>query len=132
MNTFDPTSPVPRNAAILRCYQAEKRSRRESKSKGRSIVLTQISADLAYRKALPELIGYDNIRDFIAAVTHGMVLGTLTAFQAKNLLAGARLALSALREAPSDSEKNNKQRPKTAADQEPAPPEAPQGLRYPQ
>jgi hypothetical protein len=93
----------PQNAAVLRCCEATKRSRRESLSKHRDIVETVLQADEAYRKAMPELVGYENIRDFIACVGHGMVMGTMTAFQADKLLCAARLALSALRAQPNDS-----------------------------
>jgi hypothetical protein len=126
------TNTAPRNAAILRCCQAEKRSRRESKSKGRDVVETTICADEAYRKALPELVGYENIRDFIACVTYGMANDTITAFRGDKLLAGARLALSAVRHAPSDSEKTKKERPKAPADQESAPLETANAFHYPQ
>jgi hypothetical protein len=119
----------PRNAAILRCCLAVKRSRRESNSKGRDLVETQICADEAYRKALPELVGYENIRDFIACVTYGMANDTITAFRGNKLLAGARLALSALSQEPAGSEKNKKESPKTAAHPEPAPLEVPRSLR---
>ena len=122
------TNTAPRNAAIFRCCQAEKYSRRESKSKGRNIVETTICADEAYRKALPELVGYENIRDFIACVTYGMANDTITALRGAKLLAGARLALSALRQEPAGSEKNKKERSKTASAQEPAPLEIPQNI----
>jgi hypothetical protein len=126
--TMIETYIAPRNAAIQRCCLAEKRSRRESKSKGRDIIETQICADEAYRKALPELVGYENIRDFIAAVTHGMVIGNVTAFQAEKLLDGARLALSALRQEPANSGKNKKVGPKMAENQEPPYFETPENL----
>jgi hypothetical protein len=120
------TNTASRNAAILLCCQAEKRSRRESRSKGRDIVETQICADEAYRKALPELVGYENIRDFIACVTHGMVIGTVTAFQADKLLNGARLALSALRQQPTDLRKNKKGESKLPGREETPDPQTPQ------
>ena len=127
--TVTETSTIPRNPAIQRCCLAEKRSRRESKSKARDIIETQICADEAYRKALPELVGYENIRDFIACVTYGMANDTITAFRGNKLLAGARLALSALSQEPAGSEKNKKESPKTAAHPEPAPLEVPRSLR---
>jgi hypothetical protein len=113
-NSNTPPTRIPRNAAVLRCCQAEKRSRRESESKGRDVVETTICADEAYRKALPELVGYENIRDFIACVTYGMANDTITAFRGDRLLAGARLALSAVRQAPTDSKKRApKSRPRS-------------------
>jgi len=131
-NSNTPPTRIPRNAAVLRCCQAEKRSRRESESKGRDVVETTICADEAYRKALPELVGYENIRDFIACVTYGMANDTITAFRGDRLLAGARLALSAVRQAPTHSEKTKKERPKAAPDQELAPLETARTSNYPQ
>ena len=84
------------NAAIRRCCLAEKRSRRDSRLKRLGTVETVLCADEAYRKAMPELVGYENIRDFIACAGHGMVIGSLTAFQASKLLYAAQIALSAL------------------------------------
>jgi hypothetical protein len=80
----------------------------------------------------PELVGYENIRDFIACVTYGMANDTITAFRGDRLLAGARLALSAVRQAPTDSEKTKKERPKAAPDQELAPLETAKAFHYPQ
>jgi hypothetical protein len=115
--------PTPRNPAIQHCCIAEKRSRRESLSKGLGIVETEVRADEAYRKALPELIGYENIRDFIACVTFGMAHGNVTAFQGTKLLAGARLGLIALRQKPALSVKNKKEHPEVLEIQEPSNPE---------
>jgi hypothetical protein len=50
---------------------------------------------------MPELVGYENIRDFIACVGHGMVIGCVTAFQAGKLRYAAQIALSALGREPS-------------------------------
>ncbi len=124
------TSLTPRNAAILRCRMAERRSRRESKSKGRNIIEATICADEAYRKALPELVGYENIRDFIACVTYGMANDTITALRGTKLLAGARLALRALRDQPALCAKNEKAQAEATADWQKEPLEEPQSLTY--
>ncbi|HET6207214.1 MAG TPA: hypothetical protein VFD98_10420 [Terracidiphilus sp.] len=98
--TLSSSTRIPQNAAIRRCYLAEKRSRRESRLQGLDIVETEINADEAYRKAMPELIGHENIRDFIACVAHGMVTCNVTAFQASKLLYAAQVALSAFARQP--------------------------------
>lgn len=103
-NSNTPPTLVPRNAAIERCCLAEKRSRRDSRLKRIDIIETEIRADEAYRKALPDLVGYENIRDFIACVTHGMTINTITAFQASKFLYAAQVALAALRREPRPSE----------------------------
>ncbi len=90
-NRNTPTTPVHQNAAIERCCLAEKRSRRDSRLKRIDTVETEIRADEAYRRALPELVGYENIRDFIACVTHGMSITAITAFQATKFLYAAQV-----------------------------------------
>jgi hypothetical protein len=122
-NRNTPTTPVPQNPAIERCCLAEMRSRRDSRLKRIDTVEAEIRADEAYRKALPELVGYENIRDFIACVTHGMANCSITALQGTKLLSGARLALAALRQQPEDSAKKENEHPRgaenhLAADQE--------------
>ena len=81
---------------------------------------SSVRADEAYRKALPELVGYENIRDFIACVTYGMAHCNVTAFQGTKLLAGARLGLVALRQKPALSVKNKNEHPEVTENQEPA------------
>jgi hypothetical protein len=99
--TLSSATRIPQNPAIRRCCLAEKRSRRDSSLKHLGIVETTVYADQAYRKAMPELVGYENIREFIACVGHGMVIGCVTAFQAGKLLYAAQVALSALGREPS-------------------------------
>jgi hypothetical protein len=65
---------------------------------------SEVLADTAYRSVLPDLVGYENIRDFIACVTHGMQITAITAFQASKLLYGAQVALAALRIQPRPNE----------------------------
>jgi hypothetical protein len=50
------------------------------------IVEAEIRADEAYRQTLPDLVGYEKIRDFIACITHGMATCSVTAFQASKFL----------------------------------------------
>jgi hypothetical protein len=58
------------------------------------------SANRAYLCALPPLSGYDNIRDFIACIMHALVLNVLDPEDVEGYLAGAKVALSALRQKP--------------------------------
>ena len=112
MRKNNTTQSGPQNAAVLRCYEAAMRSRRESRSKRLGTIETEFNADQAYKRAMPELIGYENIRDFIACIGHGMVMNNITAFQADKLLGVARLALAALREQPKDAPAGCKNEPK--------------------
>ena len=58
------------------------------------------SANRAYLCALPPLSGYENIRDFIACIMHALVLHVLDPEDVEEYLAGAKVALSALRQKP--------------------------------
>ncbi len=98
MDIYAPSAThTPKNPAVRRCCLAEKRSRRDSRMKRLDTIETTIRADDAYRKAMPELVGHENIRDFIACAGHGLVIGSLTFLQATKLLYAAQVALSALR-----------------------------------
>lgn len=44
---------------------------------GKKDVLSCPRAGEAYRCAMPLLLGYDNIRDFIACTAHGMLIGAI-------------------------------------------------------
>jgi hypothetical protein len=57
-------------------------------------------AGLAYRNVMPPLVGYGNIRDFIACLACGILIGAITADSSGQLLYAAQIALSALSHAP--------------------------------
>ena len=58
-------------------------------------ITAQQLADQAFRSALPPLAGQQNIRDFVACVTHGIVNDILTADEGQRLLYAAQVAISA-------------------------------------
>ncbi len=92
--------PPARNAAVLRCCQARQHSFELSLDKRRSTYETQQYARQAYRDAMPDLAGYENIRDFIACTAHGMVIGAIEAMDATKFLYAAQVALGVLHHAP--------------------------------
>jgi hypothetical protein len=57
-------------------------------------------AGIAFCEALPPLIGYENIRDFIACVTYGLVDGTLHSEECHELLGAAKIAMALLKAQP--------------------------------
>jgi hypothetical protein len=57
---------------------------------------TKIGAS-AYRRAMPRLTTYANIRDFIACVTHGMVCQVISNADGTKLLYASQVALTSLR-----------------------------------
>ena len=48
----------------------------------------------AYCKALPPLAGYENIRNFIACVAHGILINSIPQKRANQLLYAAQVALA--------------------------------------
>jgi hypothetical protein len=96
-----PESPH-RSPAVQRCCAAHDRSLQESREQGLSEYKTSDKADKAYLAAMPELSGYENIRDFIACVSFGVLVGYISPIESPRFLYGAQVAISALRLEPKD------------------------------
>jgi hypothetical protein len=94
------SSPVPENSAIARCYSEWQRVYKKEKAKGQYWVLAANSAGQAYRNAMPPLTGKENIRDFVACVAHGMLIGAIEGKDGTKLLYAAQVALSTIRDKP--------------------------------
>jgi hypothetical protein len=74
-NMTEESSPIPENPAIARYYSEWQRVYKKEKAKGQHWVLAVNSAGQAYRSVMPPLTGKENIRDFVACVAHGMLIG---------------------------------------------------------
>ncbi len=57
-------------------------------------------AAAAYRGAMPPLVGYEGIRDFIACVAYGILIEAIPSERSGQLLYAAQVALSALLRTP--------------------------------
>jgi len=84
------------NPAVAHCSQVwdrvfTKMSRRKDCVEEEAIA----EADQAYCKAMPPLIGYENICDFIACVGYGMLIKVFVQAHGTKLLYAAQVALSA-------------------------------------
>ena len=55
---------------------------------------------LAFREAMPLLVSYENIRDFIACTTYAMLTKTLDPDECRDLLAAAKIAMALLKAQP--------------------------------
>lgn len=55
---------------------------------------------LAFRDAMPLLVGYDNIRDFIACTTYAMLTNIFERDECRELLGAAKIAMALLRTNP--------------------------------
>jgi len=91
-----------RSPAILRCSAARERSLQESSAQKLGDYKTKDQADNAYRLAMPDLAGYENIRDYIACVSFGVLAGFISPIESPGLLYAAQVAISALRLEPKD------------------------------
>jgi hypothetical protein len=72
-------------------------------------------AALAYREAMPPLCGVRNIRNYIACVAHGYVVGAIDIADSSKLLYAAQIAFSTRRIRPPQEKK-----PRPASKKEPS------------
>jgi hypothetical protein len=86
--------PVP-NMAVDRCTSAFTQAAEKATAEGKSTDHARTAAQLSYALAIPPLTGADSIGDFIACVTHGMLLGAIPGSDATRLLYAAQVAHSA-------------------------------------
>jgi hypothetical protein len=90
------------NAAVERCCQARDRAIDAAGPLGLDKYQIKECGEKAYRAALPHLSGYENIRDFIACISHGVITGDIHPIEAPGLLYAAQVAISALRLEPKE------------------------------
>lgn len=101
---FPPLAPQPHpkqsQVAIKRCMAAWKRVYKENLEYAEPTraekSLAAYRAGPAYCAAMPPLVGYENIRDFIACAAHGMLIDAIPEKRANQLLYAAQIALVSL------------------------------------
>jgi len=91
-----PRSNAP-NAAVQRCRQARALAIQEARARNLSKFDSEQAGEEAYRNGLPPLSGYDNICDFIACITQGLITENIFHIDGPGLLYAAQVAISALR-----------------------------------
>ena len=84
-------------AAVVRCADAWFQTYKATLANGESSSEARRKANEVYRLTMPPLIGYENIRDFIACTAHGMLLGAIDSRQSTKLLYAAQVTLGAVR-----------------------------------
>lgn len=93
-------SPAPVELAgqpiVDRCKDVWDATFRREMARTRDSIGARVTANEAYRAAMPPLTGADNIRDFIACVAQGVLLRTIRECDAPRLLYAAQVAISAL------------------------------------
>ncbi|MGA2988226.1 MAG: hypothetical protein ABSG32_30995 [Terriglobia bacterium] len=84
------------NPAIARCREAWESRYKAEKSKRENNVVAAVHADASYCDAMPPLLDYESIRDFIACTAHGMLIGAIQHKDGTRLLYAAQVALATL------------------------------------
>lgn len=85
-----------RNPAVSRCCKAWNRAWNASFARDKSDYKAEDEAGAAYRNAMPDLSGEQNIRDFIACAAHGILIGAIEEKISTKLLYAAQVASGAL------------------------------------
>jgi hypothetical protein len=96
-----PSNP---KAALRRCCAAWQRAfdAYMATKKGDNIdrMFATGPASEAYCNAMPMLVGYEGVRDFLACAAHGILIGAIPQDRAGQLLYAAQVALATLHHAP--------------------------------
>jgi hypothetical protein len=86
----EPTSTL--NPAVERCERAWKRAYTTAVAAQKTKYDAEELANEAYRRAMPMLDSYENIRDFIACTAFGMLIEVITERAASKLMYAAQVA----------------------------------------
>jgi hypothetical protein len=84
------------NPAVSRCCKAWNRAFNASFAREKNNYSAREDAGAAYRDAMPNLSGEQNIRDFIACAAHGILIGAIEEKMSTKLLYAAQVASGAL------------------------------------
>jgi len=88
--------PALKNHAVALCAGAWEKIHAATLEKTNSPCTAERCAAKAYRLALPPLTGYENICDFIACTSYGMLLGAIKPENGTKLLYAAQIALTTI------------------------------------
>jgi len=91
---------APENPAVARCMKAWIRTFKEALAKNKSEYESNKAAIQAYRDAMPSPCSYESIRDFIACVARGMLVGIIHGEDSTRLLYAAQVAQGTVRRQP--------------------------------
>ena len=93
------SKPPAQNPAVTRCLKAWNRVYKDFPKKNEYDEFdAERAGNVAYRAAMPNLIGIDNIRDFIACIAYGMLNDTVDKDLGTKLLYAAQVALVSSRD----------------------------------
>ena len=95
-----PTGPAYAHPAVATCLHAYSSVLRAGNEAGKSKFECASDARKAWNHAMPPLVGYENIRDFVACVTQGTLIGAIEPEDATRLLYAAQVANTILKTLP--------------------------------
>lgn len=91
--------PTP-NPAVQHCCQARLAAIDRANAANLDRYKVEKISEEAYIRAMPNFLDYESIRDFIACVTYGMIIGAIHPIAAPKYFYAAQVATGALRSAP--------------------------------
>lgn len=101
------TKSPNRNPAVNDCCLAAQRALAAAQEIDPENTLEAVwDCTTAYRESMPNLDGYENIRDYVACVAHGMLLGVIDPLEGPKFLYAAQIALSVLPRRPKRIKRN--------------------------
>jgi len=86
--------------AIDRCCKAWYAAFQKAQAAGTNPVSVRLRANEAYRFAMPPLNSVQNIKDFMACVVHGIMVGAIVDERGNRWIQAARVAAEMYRKAP--------------------------------
>ena len=99
------------NSAVAECSRAWTLAYARARMKNQSCTHAREQARVAYRLAMPTLVGEKAIPDFVACVTFGIAMKTIDSGEASKLLYAAQVATSASRAASQSNPRRSSIRP---------------------
>lgn len=90
--SFKAVKQPTRNEAVQFCLDIWRDEYNKQRAAKESEYAASQKAHNAFREAMPDLIGETDIRDFIACVGRGILIGAIDTDDASKLLAAARIA----------------------------------------
>lgn len=105
------SGPAAANPAVAHCSRIYVSALESAVQRGKPRFAAESEARQNFRNALPPLTGAQNIRDFIACIAQGMLIGAIFSSEATRFLYAAQVAYSAIDTRP----RHANPRPKTSA-----------------
>ena len=90
-------APAHSNPAVARCCAPWDQVYQQARAQGKGDTFAAMDAGQIYRRNLPALDSLEAVRDFIACVAQGMLLGAIAGADGTRLIYAAQVADTSLR-----------------------------------